>query len=261
VRQSRNLGTYGTQNHGLRLSRGQWIHILNDDDWVLPGFYAAFREGIQAQPASVGAGCCMYSLVGPEGDYRARPELIRPTPGIIEKWIQTLGMKGVLQPVGVVVRRSTHEHLGGFHEGLRYTSDWEFYKRSAIFYDWWYEPRMLACYREHANNCTTDAVLSGEQIREIGRAIDMTEPLLPAPIRAGITAAARQFNAIYAIHRAEVLFRAGMAAEGLRQVQGGLVLSTAPPVLDELLVLMSRPEGAQLKQLLPQFVQMIKFQA
>ena len=74
---------------------------------------------------------------------------------------------------------------------MKYTSDWEFYKRSAIFYDWWYEPRMLACYREHEKNCTTEAVLSGDQIRELGRAIEMTEPLLPLGIRPQITAAAR----------------------------------------------------------------------
>jgi glycosyltransferase involved in cell wall biosynthesis len=37
VRQSTNLGTYGTQNHGLHLSRGQWIHILNGDAGVLCG--------------------------------------------------------------------------------------------------------------------------------------------------------------------------------------------------------------------------------
>jgi glycosyltransferase involved in cell wall biosynthesis len=260
VRQTINRGTFGTQNHGLALSRGQWIHILNDDDWVLKGFYSTLQSALKTQPMTVGAACCMYSLVGPDGGHRGNPELIRNTPGIIEHWIHTLGVRGVLQPVAVVVRRSTHEHLGGFHEGLRYTSDWEFYKRAAIFYDWWYEPRTLACYREHGNNCTSDAVFSGEQISEIARAIRMTEPLLPGDIRAGVTAAAAQFTAIYAIRRAEVFFRLGMQLEAIRQLQAGLRVSDAPAVLDRLLALMAQPEGQALKQLLPQFMQMVKVQ-
>jgi glycosyltransferase involved in cell wall biosynthesis len=260
IRQPSNLGTYATQNHGLAISRGQWIHVLNDDDWVLKGFYSTLQSSLQSQPASVGAACCMHALVGPDGEHRGNPEMIRSSPGIIQRWIETLGVKGVLQPVAVVVRRSTHERLGGFHQSLKYTSDWEFYKRSAIFYDWWYEPRTLACYREHGNSCTVEAVLSGEQINEIGRAINMTELLLPVGVRGSITTAAKQFNAIYAIRRAEILFRSGMQAEAMRQLQAGMRLSTAPAVLDQLLALMARPEAQSLKQLLPQFVQMVQVQ-
>src|SRR5262245_29938480 len=30
IRQPKNLGTYANENHGLAMSRGMWIHILND---------------------------------------------------------------------------------------------------------------------------------------------------------------------------------------------------------------------------------------
>jgi len=58
----------------------------------------------------------------------------------------------------------------------------------------------------HSQNCSHDAVISGDQIRELGRAIEMTEPHLPPELRAKITAAARDFYAAYAINRAEVMF-------------------------------------------------------
>ena len=114
-RNRRNVGTYATQNEGLKLSRGTWIHVLNDDDWVLPGFYSTFENALKDQPESVGAGCCMYATADEDGAPTWTPEMLRMTPGVISNWIETLGVKGVLQPVSVIVRRSTHEQLGGFY--------------------------------------------------------------------------------------------------------------------------------------------------
>jgi len=41
----------------------------------------------------------------------------RITPGILENWIMTMGVKNPLHPVAVVVRRSVHERLGGYCPG------------------------------------------------------------------------------------------------------------------------------------------------
>ena len=48
-------------NECLDRARGDWIHILHDDDWVHPGFYAAMEEGIEQAP-DVGAAFARQEL-------------------------------------------------------------------------------------------------------------------------------------------------------------------------------------------------------
>jgi glycosyltransferase involved in cell wall biosynthesis len=45
-RHDRNLGNAATFNTGLNLATGEWIHVLHDDDWVLPNFYSKLQEAI-----------------------------------------------------------------------------------------------------------------------------------------------------------------------------------------------------------------------
>lgn len=258
-RNAANLGTYGNQNVGLNLCRGQWVHILNDDDWVLPGFYSTFQKSLESQPASVGAASCVFVNTDADGKPTFQSQPFRETPGLISNWIDTIGIMGVVHPICVVVRRSVHEHLGGFYPKLKYTADWEFYKRAAIYYQWWHEPALMACYREHAAACTAEAVQSGEQIREIGLTIDMTDPLLPIQIRQRVTAEAREANAIYAIKRADLAFRSGHLNAAMNLLKAGLQLSTVPSVTDHLVELLRQPYTHALRQLLPSFIQMINF--
>lgn len=262
IRYSRNvtnLGTYGNQNVGLNLCRGQWIHVLNDDDWVLPGFYGTFKKSLESQPASVGAASCVFVNTDADGKPTFHSQPFRETPGLISNWIDTIGIMGVVHPISVVIRRSTHEHLGGFYPKLRYTADWEFYKRAAIHYQWWHEPATLACYREHAAACTAEAVNSGDQIREIAQTIAMTDPLLPLQIRERITSEAKEANAIYAVRRADLAFRAGRLETAMNLLKAGLQLSTVPSVTDHLVELLRQPYTSALRQLLPSFIQMVNF--
>src|SRR5436190_1477063 len=38
-RNAHRLGMVGNWNECVNRSRGQWVHLLHDDDYVLPGFY------------------------------------------------------------------------------------------------------------------------------------------------------------------------------------------------------------------------------
>ena len=55
MRNPRNIGTFPSMNAAMRRSRGQWIHIVADDDWIGPGFYAAMESAIGAAPGECGA--------------------------------------------------------------------------------------------------------------------------------------------------------------------------------------------------------------
>ncbi len=46
-RNPRNLGNAATFNIGINLAHGEWVHILHDDDWVLPQFYSTMQKVIE----------------------------------------------------------------------------------------------------------------------------------------------------------------------------------------------------------------------
>lgn len=257
VRQEKNLGTYATQNAGLALSRGLWIHILNDDDRVLPGFYSTFRAALENQAASggsVGVACCRYVNTDAAGNRKWTSPLSRADAGLLSDWLSVIGVSNPTHPVAVVARRSVHERVGGYCPQLKYVGDWEFFRRSAIFFDWWYEPAVLACYREHEQAAGHQATRSAEMIDEFARAIEITEPYLPAERRAQLTVAAKQAYANFALLRAEQFLNASDPLTALRIMQAGLRLSTSPAVLQNLLRLLAHPAAQPFRELLPRFI-------
>jgi glycosyltransferase involved in cell wall biosynthesis len=258
VRQERNLGTYATQNAGLALSRGQWIHILNDDDWVSPGFYSIFRASLENQPPTVGVACCRYANTDAAGNRTWTAPPSRPDAGVLQDWLSVIGVSNPTHPVAVVVRRSTHERVGGYCPLLKYVGDWEFFRRSAIFFDWWYEPALLACYREHSHAAGHQATRSAEMIDEFGKAIDIDEPYLPPERRAQLAASARQAYANFALVRAEQFLNAADPPTALRILQAGLRLSTSEAVLQNVLRLLAHPAAKPFRELLPQFIARIQ---
>jgi 3-hydroxybutyryl-CoA dehydrogenase len=52
-RQPENIGLCGNWNSCVERARGHWVHVLPDDDAVLPGFYQSYRALIERHPESV----------------------------------------------------------------------------------------------------------------------------------------------------------------------------------------------------------------
>ena len=251
LRQPQNLGTYATENAGLARCRGYWTHILNDDDWVLPGFYQTLERGLQPQPDSVGAACSDYVNTNADEVVTWRPPPFRQGAGLLSDWLYTMGSGNPTHPVAVVVRRSVYEHLGGYYPALNYCADWEFYKRAASFYEWWYEPEALACYRDHDANTTSAGLADGSQIRDIGRAIELSKQYLPEASREAITQLAQEKYVSYAFGLAADFLRSSRRGAALSVLNAGLELSQSLPVLHYLLSFLSQPEAAPLLRELP----------
>jgi hypothetical protein len=259
VRNNSNLGTFATVNLGISMCRGTWTHILNDDDWVLPGFYRTFRAALEHQPESVGAACCAFENVDDAAQRRYSPGVLRHQPGIIENWLARIGAGNMLHPVAVVVRRSTYEAVGGYLPELNFCADWEFYKRSATRFAWWYEPKVLACYRQHAGNTTAAGLADGSQIRELGRAIEISRSYLPADVRDSITQSASDMYAVYSFNVAHKFLNESNLGAALTVIKAGLALSTSDPVLNELLKLLSQPSAGPLRPLLAEFFRRVEY--
>jgi protein O-GlcNAc transferase len=191
-RSPQNLNQPGIFNLGLQMAVGEWIHLLHDDDWVLPGFYQKMQQALENQPAGIGAACCRYAMTDAVGNWQGVSPSLHPVAGILPRWLHTIGTQNPLNPPAVVVRRSVYETLGGYHPDLGFTSDWEMCKRIATNYRWWYLPETLVCYRRHGESATEYFAQTQQQQAQILRAIEISKSYLPANLREILTDRAKQ---------------------------------------------------------------------
>jgi glycosyltransferase involved in cell wall biosynthesis len=202
-REPKNNGLAGTWNRCIERACGEWVHILHQDDYVLPGFYASMRRGIQDGP-QLGAAFCRHAFVDPENRRVGLSPLERQEPGELDKFIELLASSCVLQCPSIVVKRGVYENLGGFSQTLKYTLDWDMWLRLAVKYPVWYDTGILACYRTHGGSETGRLVQSGQNLREIRHMLETAASLNGRPNAKKILSQARTTNALKAIRVAEM---------------------------------------------------------
>jgi GT2 family glycosyltransferase len=175
-----SLGIARSWNSCLAASRGEWIHLLHQDDLVRPGFYAALAAGVRERP-EVGAAFCRHFVTDDAGHWQGISPLERPSPGMLEGWLARLASGQCIQCPAIVVRRSVYEKLGGFRPDLIYALDWEMWLRIARTEKFWYEPEPLAAYRCHAANESSRLQRTGDTVADVRRAARVaTQSLAPA---------------------------------------------------------------------------------
>ena len=246
-RNPQNIGAVRNFNTGVVNSRGKWIHILNDDDCVLPGFYAQLQQSLEGCPDSIGAAFTGYENINEQGRVIFSPQLYGKQGGIPQDWLQRIGVFNPLNMCAVVIRREAHERLGGYLPELTYTPDWELYKRIAVFYDWWHEPEILAHYRQHSQNLTIENLLSGVESASIRQAILISQSYFPAEYCAEITAKARSRYFNICLANAKTSLKAGNVCGAFRVIQETLKLDGSEQAVAKLFAWLTQEEAAPLR--------------
>ena len=222
------LGLAGNWNRAIGLARGELVHLLHQDDYVRPGFYAAIDRGFQAAPAA-GMAFCRSQIVDGAGRPIKASSRLRWLAGLIPGWLPAIAERQRIQTPAAVVRRSTYETLGGFRPELSQTVDWEMWVRIAAVYPVWYDPRCLAVYRRHPDNESARLFQSGAVWPDVLRAIEINAACLPESCRATTEASAR-WHAASALRTAERLLTHGaidQAADTIAHIPNLLRLITA----------------------------------
>ena len=203
-----NRGLANTWNRCIERARGNWVHILHQDDIVLPGFYERLREG--AEQSDAGAIFCRYATANSKGHWVGVSELHRESAGLLDDWHARITVQQLIQCPAIAVRRLVYEQLGGFLPQLRYTPDWEMWQRVASQFSFWFEPSILACYRVHPDSATSRIRLDAADVSEVREVIDLTTAY-HSPARGRMLARkARSFYAELAVlHAREMLVEAG----------------------------------------------------
>ena len=248
IRNASNLGLYASTNAALRATRGRWLHVLHDDDWVMPGFYTTMKKGIETAPASVGVAFCMYVNINERDGSTWSPPPFRTGAGPMPRnFLVRLAAGNPLNLPAVVYRRETFERVGLFREDLPFTADWEWYVRSAVHVDWHYQPEALARYRVHASNQTLDLARTGQTARDIRRTLDIFASVLPREVALQTLPAGRQFYARQFLASALAHLQTGNQELADRFLFEALEIDPDAPARPEFAHLLQHPAAASMR--------------
>ncbi|MGA2243455.1 MAG: glycosyltransferase [Verrucomicrobiota bacterium] len=242
-REKENLGLAGIWNRCIERARGKWIHILHQDDLVQPGFYEMLKAGMES-PAAPGLLFCRQIFINESGREIRRSDSEAKTAGCLPDALPRLVQAQAIQTPSVMVRRSVYEAVGGFRADLCFTLDWEMWCRIARQFPIWYEPEALACYRVHGGAETSRLTLTGRDVEDVRKCIEIISGYVPDPaLRAKLRRQALRRSAMFAVKNAESLVQAGRRAAAWRQMTGALQCDWSPRVLKNVLTLLPAAAG------------------
>uniref|UniRef100_UPI0035CA959E glycosyltransferase family 2 protein n=1 Tax=uncultured Nostoc sp. TaxID=340711 RepID=UPI0035CA959E len=252
-RQPKNLGFIGNWNTCIQRARGYWVHILHQDDIVMPGFYNRLQASLEKE-TSIGAAFCRHSYIDKNSNWLFLSLLERETSGILSNWLELIATMQRVQFPAIVVKRSTYEKLGGFCPEAGSAADWEMWKRIAAHYPIWYEPQILACFRLHSASESSRLNLTGTNIADTRKAIDISQFYLPEKTAADLSAKAREYYAFDALSRARQMLDNQDIAAAIALIREGLKCSNSSQLMASLASLLTTSEANPLLHLFGSFL-------
>jgi glycosyltransferase involved in cell wall biosynthesis len=231
-RQTTNSGHTANFLTCLRRAKGHVVHLLHGDDYVRSGFYSRLGAPFR-QDGSLGAAFCRHIFADGNGHWMQISALERENAGILADAARKLASGQRIQTPSMVVRRAVYEHLGGFDPRLTWTEDWEMWIRIAVNYRIWFEPEPLAVYRQHNTSSSSDKTLTGENIRDLRRCINIFKDHFPVDERRAIEVAALYKYAHYALSVSAQLVDQGRYDAARIQLYEALKCSRRYSVLSE----------------------------
>lgn len=236
-RQPENVGHTRNFETCLRRSRGQLIHLLHGDDYVLDGFYRQLQGAFEQHP-EIGAAFCRHIYMDESGHWQGFSGLEQPESGILPDWLARLALSQRIQTPSIVVRRDVYEQLGGFDRHLSWTEDWEMWVRIAAKYPFWYEVQPLAAYRRHSTSNTSKYVRTGENMQEVRRVIERIQSYLPETVAKKLAQRSREHWALYALTLANQMLATDYLAGAIAQLREAIQCRRSVKVVVSMLPLL-----------------------
>lgn len=240
LRQPKNCGHIQNFQTCLERSRGQLVHLLHGDDSVRAGFYQKLQTAFTQRP-DLGAAFCRHIYIDDRSQWQGLSLLEQPESGVLDQWLERIALSQRIQTPSIVVRREVYETLGAFDRRLVWVEDWEMWVRIAAHYPCWFETEPLALYRIHETSNTGRLIATGENLRDVRRAVKIIQPYLPPKIAGNIAKRSNEHFALEAIRYGlpGILDRGELAIAAV-QVKEALKCSRSPRVLAHLVLLVCR---------------------
>lgn len=155
-----NRGVAASRNAGLALSSGEYLCLLDSDDWLHSEKLARQVAVLEAAP-DLGMVYCDIQLVTENGEPFETQSMPKRAYGPLEPNIfEALWVAGFFEPSTPLLRREWYEKSGPFTVGIEGHSDYEFWLRlSGLGCTVQYMPERLVFYRTHQENFSKKTAL------------------------------------------------------------------------------------------------------
>jgi glycosyltransferase involved in cell wall biosynthesis len=167
VRSEDRLGQAGNWNRCVELAGGEYVTLLHADDELLPGYLERAVAVLDAH-ADVRLVHCSVEHIDEAGDPLFLQTLLDEDLVDGDRLIlRRLLLEGcVINPAGVMVRRTAYERAGPFTDRIVWGVDWHMWIRVALQGAVAYLAEPLARYREHGHSGTSAVMASGRNARD-----------------------------------------------------------------------------------------------
>ncbi|MDQ3194011.1 MAG: glycosyltransferase, partial [Bacteroidota bacterium] len=209
----KNVGHSFNFTESVRRARGEFVHLLHDDDRVKPGFYTRF-ESIFRKYKDAGAVFCRQEYIDDDGKFMFYSEPEMEETGILDDALVKLAQKQRIQYCAMVVRRKVYEQIGGYIPKNIGCEDWEMWVRIAAHFPIAYEPEALAEYRIHRKSMTLTDMRSGQDMRFLREAACIFTQYLPEDKREEVTLFRQKHYAVYSFNNAKRMYEEFNDEEG-----------------------------------------------
>lgn len=200
----KNVGHSFNFTEALRRSKGKYIHLLHDDDYVKPGFYKKFGEIFEKFPEA-GAVYCRQEYIDDTGKFLFNSEPDLNETGYLEDALIKIAERQRIQYCAMAVKRSTYEKTGGFIRKNIGCEDWEMWVRIAAKFKIVYEPEIYATYRIHRTSMTLNDMRTGQDMRFLTEAVDIFNQYLPKEKRKEVKKFTKKYYAGYSFRNSMML--------------------------------------------------------
>lgn len=147
-----NRGLSGARNTGIAAARGEYIALLDADDFWEPNYLESVHR-VLAADARLGAVYTGLQFVNSKGERLPQP-CVSTVPS--DQLYDRLLDGEFFAPSAVLVRRTCFERVGIFDVALRASEDWDMWLRVAQVYAFAGIAQPLLNYRVHGSNMSGD---------------------------------------------------------------------------------------------------------
>ncbi len=147
-----NQGLSGARNTGIAAAQGEYIALLDADDFWEPTYLATVHRVLAADPR-LGAVYTGLQFVNSKGERLPQP-CVSTVPS--DQLYDRLLDGEFFAPSAVLVRRTCFEEVGVFDVALRASEDWDMWLRVAQSYEFAGIAQPLLNYRVHGSNMSGD---------------------------------------------------------------------------------------------------------
>lgn len=161
----KNSGLAGCWNTCIKRAQGEWVHILHQDDYVLPGFYQVLAKTAARHPE--------VSLLATRSFFVDAKNVILGVTGRLGhlenggRTVADFFYSTPIQCPGVVVKRNFYETFGGFRSDLIFSLDCEMWARVIGSAGGLITSEVLSCYRKSDINETARLSQTAENLRDL----------------------------------------------------------------------------------------------